>query len=193
MKKITLLIAILLASVSVNAQTTFDLDWEQGVNGAEASFTIAVGDAVRWTWANTVPHSVTNKAGSAETFDSGILTGQGTQYTFTFTVVGENEYDCVVHPANMFGTITVEPVLSVQDKFERNLQFYPNPVNDEMTIASLYQFDNYEIYDITGKKVGQGIGEGTYTTLNVSYLTTGTYFMKVTAGDLQTTIKLVKR
>ncbi len=193
MKKITFLLLTLLSTVAINAQTTFDLDWEQGVNGALASFTIEVGDAVRWTWANTVPHSVTNKAGSTENFDSGILTGMGTQYTYTFTLVGENEYDCVVHPASMFGTITVVPVLSVQDKFERNLQFYPNPVNDELTIASLYQFDNYEIFDITGKKVGQGLGEGTFTTLNVSYLTTGTYFMKVTAGDLQTTIKLVKQ
>lgn len=193
MKKITILLFAVLSTMAVNAQTTFDLDWEQGVNGALASFTIEVGDAVRWTWANTVPHSVTNKAGSTETFDSGILTGMGTQFTYTFTQVGENEYDCVVHPVTMFGTITVEPSLSVQDKFVRNLQFYPNPVNDEMTIASLYQFDNYEIFDITGKKVGQGLGEGTFTTLNVSYLTTGTYFMKVTAGDLQTTIKLVKR
>ena len=66
-------------------------------------------------------------------------------------------------------------------------------MGDELTIASLYQFDYYEIFDITGKKVGQGLGEGTYTTLNVSYLTTGTYFMKITAGDLQTTIKLVKQ
>lgn len=193
MKKITLLFAVLAVSATMNAQTTFDLDWEQGVNGALASFTIEVGDAVRWTWANTVPHSVTNKAGSTENFDSGIITGMGTQFTFTFTQVGDNDYDCVVHPASMFGTITVEPVLSVQDKFERNIQFYPNPVGDELTIASLYQFDNYEIFDITGKKVGQGLGEGTYTTLNVTYLRTGTYFMKITAGDLQTTIKLVKR
>jgi plastocyanin len=193
MKKITLLFLALVSTIGIEAQTTFDLDWEQGVSGALASFTVEVGDAVRWTWANTVPHSVTSLAGSAETFDSGVLTGMGTQFTYTFTVVGANDYECVVHPATMFGTITVEPVLSVQDKFERNIQFYPNPVGEELTIASLYQFDDYEIFDITGKKVGQGIGEGTFTTLNVSYLTTGTYFMKITAGDLQATIKLVKQ
>jgi plastocyanin len=193
MKKITLLFLAFATSFVVQAQTTFDLDWEQGVNGASASFTVQVGDAVRWTWANTVPHSVTTKAGSTETFDSGILTGMGTQFTYTFTTEGVNEYDCVVHPANMFGTITVEAVLSVQDKFERNIQLYPNPVDNELTIASLYQFDTYEIFDITGKRLGQGVGEGTYTQLNVSYLPTGTYFMQVTAGDLQATVKLVKK
>lgn len=193
MKKITLLLLAFATTFVVQAQTTFDLDWEQGVNGATASFTVEVGDAVRWTWANTVPHSVTTKAGSTETFDSGILTGMGTQFTYTFTQEGVNEYDCVVHPANMFGTITVESVLSTQDKFERNIQLYPNPVDNELTIASLFQFDTYEIYDITGKRLGQGVGEGTYTQLNVSYLPTGTYFMQVTAGDLQATVKLVKK
>ncbi len=185
--------ALLLAATGINAQTTFDLDWEQGVNGASASFTIAVGDAVRWTWANGVPHSVTSQAGSVETFDSGILTGQGTQYTYTFTVVGENPYDCVVHPTNMFGTITVEETMSVQDRFARNIQFYPNPVEDEMTIASLYQFDKYEIYNIEGRKLGEGLGEGTYTQLNTSYLPSGVYFVRVTADELSATIRIVKR
>lgn len=192
MKKITLMLAALLATITMQAQTTFDLDWEQGVNGATASFTIEVGDAVRWTWANTVPHSVTNKPGSTETFDSGVITGMGTQFTHTFTQVGSNDYDCVVHPATMFGTITVEAVMSVQDKFERNIQFYPNPVQDELTIASLYQFDRYEIYNIAGRKLGSGVGEGTYTYLNTSYLSAGMYFVRVVAGDLEATIKIMK-
>lgn len=193
MKKITLLFAAFLATAAINAQTTFDLDWEQGVSGASASFTIEVGDAMRWTWANTVPHSVTSLAGSTETFDSGIITGMGTQYTYTFTAVGANDYECVVHPGNMFGTITVEAVMSVQDKFERNIQFYPNPVGDELTIASLYQFDKYEIYNIAGRKLGDGVGEGTYTHLNTSYLPSGMYFVRITSDDLQATIRIIKK
>jgi len=192
MKKIILLFTALLATVAINAQTTFDLDWEQGVNGATASFTIEVGDAMRWTWANSVPHSVTSLAGSTETFDSGILTGMGTQFSWTFTAVGSNDYEFVVHPLNMFGTITVEAVMSVQDKFERNIKFYPNPVEDELTIASLFQFDTYEIYNIAGRKLGQGVGEGTYTHLNTSYLPSGMYFVRVTADNLQATIRIIK-
>lgn len=192
MKKITLIFAALLTSVFINAQTTFDLDWEQGVSGASASFTIETGDTMRWTWANTVPHSVTSKAGAAENFDSGILTGQGTQFSYTFTVIGENEYDCVVHPATMFGTITVVEIMSVQDKFERNIQFFPNPVEDQLTIQSLYQFDTYEIYNIAGRKLGSGIGEGTYTDLDTSYLPSGMYFVRIVADDMEATIKIMK-
>jgi len=192
MKKITLVFLALLATATMQAQTTFDLDWQNGVNGAAASFTIAVGDAIHWTWADSAPHSVTSLVGSAEAFDSGVIIGIGTEYTYTFTLVGENDYNCIVHPGSMFGTITVETILSVQDKFERNIQFYPNPVDDELTIASLYQFDRYEIYTISGRKLGEGRGEGTYTHLNTSYLPSGMYFVRVTAGDLQATIRIVK-
>ena len=136
---------------------------------------------------------MTSQAGSTETFDSGVLTGQGTQFTYTFTQVGENPYDCVVHPATMFGTITVEEVMSVQDKFEENIRFFPNPVTDEMAIQSLYQFDKYEIYNIQGRKLGEGIGEGTYTHLNTSYLPSGVYFVRITADDLSATIRIVKQ
>jgi len=117
----------------------------------------------------------------------------GTEYEVTFVTDGENTYLCEVHPGSMFGTITVEPELSVQDKFERNVKFYPNPVDDELTIASLYRLDAYEIYTITGKKVGQGAGEGTYTHLNTSYLESGVYFVKVTSEGLTATLRLIKR
>ncbi|PKA83939.1 putative secreted protein (Por secretion system target) [Ulvibacter sp. MAR_2010_11] len=179
--------AITLAS----AQTTYPVDWDQAV-GANATFTIEVGDTVLWTWANGVPHTVTSQAGSVETFDSGTLTGAGTEFQYTFTVVGDNPYLCEVHPVMMAGTITVEAVLSVQDKFERNVTFYPNPVDEMLVIASLYKLDSYEIYNLLGKKVGWGDGNGTFTHLNTSYLNSGVYFIKVTSGEFQTTRKIIK-
>jgi hypothetical protein len=95
----------------------------------------------------------------------------------------------------MFGTISVEDVMSVEDKFTRNLQFYPNPVNDHMTIASLYRFDTYQIFDMMGKQVGQGVGEGTFTRLDASYLIPGMYFVKVISKEdgLEATLKIIKK
>ncbi|MDT0554413.1 T9SS type A sorting domain-containing protein [Patiriisocius hiemis] len=193
MRKITLLFMAILSAAQLSAQTTFELDWEQGVMGAAASFTIEQGDTVLWTWSNGAPHSVTSLAGSVEDFDSSIITGEGTEFMYTFTVLGENPYQCDVHPNNMFGTITVEEILSVQDKFEQNINFYPNPVEDKLIIESLYKFDTYEIFNLQGKKVGQGLGEGTYTHLETSYLTTGMYFVRIVADDLTATIKINKK
>ena len=51
----------------------------------------------------------------------------------------------------------------------------------------------YQIYDINGKQVADGIGGGTYTDLNISYLQAGVYFVKIAADDLQATIRLLKK
>ena len=192
MRKITF-IAVLLLAMAATAQTTFTLDWEQGVMGGDASFTVAVGDEITWTWSNGNPHSVTSLPGSTETFDSGIITGLGTTFSKTFMVAGSNDYQCDVHPSNMFGTITVEPALGVDEKFARNVQMYPNPVSDALTIASLYQLKSYEIHDVYGKKVGWGQGEGNFTVLSTSYLNAGVYFLTATSEEgLQTTKKIIK-
>ena len=192
MKKITILCMAFLGGMTVQAQQTFEIDnWQQGITQEDASFVIDQGDTVLWTWANGVPHSVTSQAGSAEAFDSGIITGTGSEFSYTFNVVGSNSYICIVHPA-MAGVITVEEVLGVQDKFERNVKFVPNPAKNELIIGSLFSLDTYEIYNMSGKKVSWGNGDGTFTSLNVSHLPAGVYFVKVTSDDLQATIKLIK-
>ena len=49
--KTILLIIFSVTSFFISAQTTFDLDWELGVNGPDARFTIETGDTMRWTCA----------------------------------------------------------------------------------------------------------------------------------------------
>lgn len=177
----------------MSAQTTFDLDWAIGINGADASITIETGDTVRWTLADNSPHTVSSIAGSQETFDSGTISGNGTQYSYTFTDVGTNDYQCNIHPGSMFGTITVELVLSIEDKFAQNISFYPNPVQDKLTVLSLYKLDSYVIYDVLGKKVVQGLATGNTTQLDMSGLNSGLYFVTAISGDLSSTFKVNKR
>jgi plastocyanin len=191
MKKITLLAALLVATITT-AQETFTVNWDQSVGG-NGTFIIEVGDTVLWSWANGNPHSVTSTSGT-ESFDSGILTGMGTEFEFTFSTPGSTDYQCDVHPS-MVGTITAEiPIMGVDEKFAINVQIYPNPVHDELNIMSLYQLKGYEIHDVYGKKVGWGAGEGTYTALNISYLKAGVYFLSATSAEgLQTTKKIIKK
>ncbi|GHC52809.1 T9SS type A sorting domain-containing protein [Ulvibacter litoralis] len=191
MKKITLVFMALLASIA-SAQTTFDLDWAIGITGAAASVTIEPGDTVRWTWTDSQPHTVTNIAGSTETFDSGILTGVGEQFSFTFTDVGANNYQCDVHPG-MNGTITVDDVASIDDKFKVNINFYPNPVQDKLMVTSLFQLDTYKIYTVLGELVSKGAATGNVTEINTAALEAGLYFVNTTSGELQSTFKIVKQ
>ena len=190
MKKITFLVLIM-ATWITSAQETFTVDWDQSVGG-DGTFTIAVGDTVLWVWANGNPHSVTSTSGT-ETFDSTVLTGMGTEFELIFNAPGVTNYQCNVH-SNMVGAITVEQTMGVDEKFARNVQVYPNPMENELSIMSLYQVEGYEIFDMNGKKVGWGAGDGTYTSLNVSYLKAGVYFLKATSVEgLQTTKKIIKK
>lgn len=192
MKKIKLFYLVVLSVTMASAQTTFDIDWFMGVSNSNASVTIEPGDTVRWTWTDAMPHSVTSASGSQENFDSGILTGMGAQYAFTFTQVGVNPYRCMVH-SNMQGTITVEQTASIEEKFRKNISFYPNPVANTLTLTSLYKLDSYKIHNALGKLVAQGAANGNITDLDMSKLEAGMYFINTTSGEMQTTFKVVKR
>ncbi|MDB4028070.1 BspA family leucine-rich repeat surface protein [Flavobacteriaceae bacterium] len=102
-----------LFSVSgMTAQQTYTLDWGFNINGENASLTIETGDTVQWIWVDGGGHSVTSTPSSQESFDSGILQGAGSTYSYTFTQEGVNEYVCTPHSATMFGTITVASSLN---------------------------------------------------------------------------------
>lgn len=195
MKKELLCIALAVSGM-IHAQQTFEVDWDQSTTVADASFTIETGDTVIWTWANPSPHDVVPATGELDApadFGSQILTGTGQTYQYTFTDEAVIDYLCSVHPSSMLGTLTIIETLSVQEKFETNITFFPNPVSDNLRIRSLFKFETYQIYDINGKQVADGTGMGTYTDLNVSYLQTGVYFVKIAADDLQATIRLLKK
>jgi Secretion system C-terminal sorting domain/Copper binding proteins, plastocyanin/azurin family len=192
MKNVTLFLVALLVTTIMNAQTTYNLDWAVGINGPDASLTIETGDTVEWTWTDALPHSVTSVAGSAETFDSGIITGLGNVYSYTFTVEGVNDYECVVH-SNMFGTITVEQALSIDDKFAVNVNYFPNPVTRNLTVTSLISLDSYQVYDILGKQVQSGSLSAHVVDVDMSQLKTGVYFVKVQSGQLEKTMKVIKK
>jgi plastocyanin len=194
MKKITLVLAMCMAAITVHAQTTFDLDWAIGINGSAASVTIEPGDTVRWTWTDAAPHTVTNISGqSVENFDSGTLTGNGEVFSFTFNTVGENDYRCEVHPGTMFGTISVETIASVDEKFRMNIQAFPNPVKDQLTIASLFKLDSYSIHNVLGKKVAASNESGNLVNIDMASLNQGVYFVTLTSEGLETTIQVVKQ
>jgi hypothetical protein len=92
------------------AVTLGDIFFKSVLNGSSnpAVDTVAVGGTVTWTWATTeaLPHSV-QSTGSPSFTSSGIQTGPGNTYQFTFTTAGTYQYDCAVHGQMMTGTIVV--------------------------------------------------------------------------------------
>lgn len=176
----------------LTAQNVVEIAWGQGVNESVASPTIEVGDTVLWTWADASQKSVTSIPNGTEIFDSGTLKGVNTDFSFTFLKTGVTEYQNDSDPS-MHGKVTVVSKLSTEEKFIKNLNFYPNPVKNELTISSIFKIDSYEIYNVLGTLVSEGKGSGVLTQVDMSRLNSGLYFVKVTSKNMQTTLKIAKK
>lgn len=176
----------------LTAQNVFEIAWGPGINESVASPTIEVGDTVLWTWKDGSQKSVTALSNGAEYFDSGTLKGVNSDFSYTFSKTGVTEYQNN-SDSSMRGKVTVVSKLSIEDKFVKNLNFYPNPVRNDLTISSLFKVDNYQIYNVLGTLVSEGKGAGNYTQVDMSRLNSGLYFVKVTANGMQTTLKIAKK
>lgn len=191
--KTILSISLLGLFIISQAQETFNITWMMGISNEDASVTINTGDTVVWTWGDAMPHTVQSIDGDApEDFGSGLITGQGQTYQYTFTTQAEIDYFCGVH-GGMTGTITVEQGMGVEEQFVRNLKFYPSLVKESLTITSLVPVDSYEIFDVSGRKVAEGKFDN-QTVVNTSSFAAGVYYVNVVSIDkVKTTFKIVKK
>ena len=71
-----------------------------------------------------------------------------------------------------------------------NVEAYPNPMLNELTLKVEGQF-NYEIHDLTGRKLLQGMGVR-QTTISTEALATGTYLISVYVNGSKQTGKVLK-
>ncbi|QAA83057.1 T9SS type A sorting domain-containing protein [Aequorivita sp. H23M31] len=190
MRKITLIIFFLIANI-LNSQNVYEIFWEQGINSNMASPVIEIGDTVKWIWSDASQKSVTSLPSGKESFDSGMIGGLNKSFSYTFSKTGVTEYENESNP-NMSGKVTVMNKLSTEDKFIKNLSFYPNPVRNYLTISSLFKINGYQIYNVLGSMVAEGSSSGRKTTIDMTQLNSGLYFVKVVSGNMQSTLKIAK-
>ncbi len=68
------------------------------------------------------------------------------------------------------------------------LSLFPNPTTNKLTISGINNFDRYVIYSANGSK----IKEGTSSTINVTILPQGIYFLRVEKGNQNLVKKFIK-
>lgn len=187
-----LLVAMLLASVGLSAQETHHINWFMGVSDSAASAEVAEGDTVTWHWTDTMPHTVTSVAGGAESFDSGSITGNGQTYSHTFTEVGETSYVCSFH-GGMNGTITVTGVAGVEGQNLLEVGFYPNPVNDVLTINAAETIEKIVIHDINGRLIMDSPSGNKTSKVYMQNYPSGIYFIQIITAEKTGNIKIVKQ
>lgn len=189
----TKLLFLLLFTLTLQAQTTHDLDWRVGI-GTNVDLTIESGDAVRWTWRDSAPHTVTNLPGSAETFDSGTISGNGQTYIRIFNTIGTNPYQCDIHPSTMRGTITVQNPLSIEDNFQSDFSISPNPAQTFIKIDN-----NSSRSDGLKVKISDLLGKTIYSTIydygskiDISNLKPGVYLIRLSNNNKRTIKRFIK-
>ncbi len=192
--KTQLLILLCFGILSMNAQTTYNLDWYTGI-GTNADLTIDIGDTVKWTW-TSISHTVTSDIGSTETFDSGFLGPIGSTFSHTFTLEGTNPYYCEIHGAfSMSGTITVQNSLGIDDNTFSNFNMFPNPSNSMLHLDFPQHITKGTImvFDVLGKELSTQKFEATNSVeFNISNWIEGIYLIKVTSGKNSQTKQFIK-
>ena len=193
--KTKLLIFLCLIALCVNAQTTHDLNWFTGI-GNNVDLTIETGDTVRWTW--TSPnHTVENVPGSSvETFGSGVIAPINSTWSYTFTVVGDNDYFCGVHGASsMSGTITVQDNLSLDKQVKDSFKLFYNAFDGvlKINLSQPLNTGTITIFDMLGKKaITQNLIDNNSIVLDISLLTNGFYVIRIVSDSINQSKQFLK-
>ncbi|SFU78609.1 Por secretion system C-terminal sorting domain-containing protein [Pustulibacterium marinum] len=92
-----------------------------------------------------------------------------------------------------FSVNIVDGVASA-DAFEGfDFKYYPNPVNqNKLTLASQEEISDVVVFNLLGQEVLRLSPNATDYTVNMSQLSAGAYFVKVTIADKTQTIKIIK-
>lgn len=189
MKK-TLLSLMLAAGFYGQAQTTHMVNWFFGVPQSTTFLTIDAGDTVMWMWTDTMPHTVTSNAGATETFNSGTISGSGSEFSHTFTTAGVSAYRCIFHNG-MQGQITVNALAT--DAFAaKKFAFFPNPVNDVLHIQSAQSVGRVTIVDISGKTVLDLSANTPEASVHMGNFPSGIYFVTAQTDSGNQTFKVAK-
>ncbi|WP_460219193.1 T9SS type A sorting domain-containing protein [Psychroserpens sp. MEBiC05023] len=89
--------------------------------------------------------------------------------------------------------LTTNQTLSIDD-FERlGFTYFPNPVNNTLTINAQNAIDNVSILNMLGQEVLKAAPNSVNSVLDLSQLQTGAYFAKVTIGNSTETVRIIKQ
>ncbi len=106
--------------------------------------------------------------------------------TFTFTSDGSVQF------SGWEAMIGCSP-LSAQDiAFNYLFSYFPNPVNNNLTLTAQKDINNIAVYNMLGQEVLRTAPNTMNTEVNMSNLQTGAYFVKVTIGNTTETVRVIK-
>ena len=122
---------------------------------------------------------------------------KGTYYYRVTATYLEDDIECESEPANSYSEpendfIKVE-VTSVMENNVADIAMYPNPVKDELILATEAKIEEIAIYDIYGRAVRQQVNMTTgQQVIDVADLETGIYFINIKTNNGNIVKRLIK-
>ena len=98
-------------------------------------------------------------------------------------------------PARLAVTVSMKTLGTPDFEFSNYFTLYPNPVSDVLTIKTKQdaEIQSLEVYDILGQLVIAVPNAKAVSTVDVSRLTTGSYFIKVKSNKGSSGVKFIKK
>ena len=90
--------------------------------------------------------------------------------------------------------ITINDALLSAGSFEVNgFEYFPNPVNDNLSLRAQDNIQNVSVYNMLGQEVSRMTPNAVSSEVNMSNLSQGAYFVKVTINGTTETIRVLKK
>ena len=88
--------------------------------------------------------------------------------------------------------LTDSGALSVNTIEKPQIVLYPNPANNEVNISNIQGDFSYKIVDVSGK-IAKSENKQSSSTINISDLNSGVYFIEISNNDTKSTSRLIKQ
>ncbi len=117
--------------------------------------------------------------------------GQTIYIEFAATGTGDFHSDMSI---DLVEVSACDAVLDIaEEDILENLLVYPNPTSDILNIKSRESIDMISVYNLLGQEVLSTYPDKREATINISFLPTGMYLVKVKSGNKIATNKIVKQ
>jgi hypothetical protein len=89
-------------------------------------------------------------------------------------------------------TITCTGTLGIEDSNYLDFSYFPNPTTGNVSMSSNTQITEVKVYNVEGRLLFQQKKNDLTTSVDISQFSTGTYFFKVSFGELEKNFKVLK-
>lgn len=144
------------------------------------------GQNIKW-YSNQNPLSGKTTKLTEATLPLTTVLVDGTTYYASQTINGIESIERLAVTTKLSGS------LSTPDVVLPNFRFYPNPVHHTLTIDNVAVIDEIEIISVSGKSILNQKVNNAHSEIDLSNVSSGFYFLKVTSEGKVKTIKIVKK